>query len=379
MLGRVDSVVLALGAVLCALSSPLPVRAQEPDVAPESSEAPDASETDAEQADDPRVHPSDDDLEFFPDEQHNVSDRELREEGFDPCALNEEGNWIDWLNRKVTKSVCGSARWFDSFFATENEFDSRDSTFGRLGVGAFWDEDDGVDPEFRFRGKWNLPNLENRVQVVAGRGSLDEVLDGEDTSSPAEEFFDEESEWLVGFKYNVQFGNKARLSPSVGASWSSGLDPYVRLRYLYQLPFNENRTQFRLKITPQWQESKGAGYTFRPTIDHTLSDRLLLRFDVSIKDFEERFEGFSYGTYLNLFQKLSRRNALRWKVGLVSQSKLEHQPQDIGGSIAWRTTVYKEIFILESTVGTTFRRRPGEPEREAELILGLVAELKFGR
>ena len=73
------------------------------------------------------------------------------------------------------------------------------------------------------------------------------------------------------------------------------------------------------------------------------------------------------------------RNALRWRVGLVSQSELEHQPQDVGGGISWRTTMYKEILIIESTVGTTFRRRPGEPKREAELILGLVSELKFGQ
>ncbi len=337
----------------------------------------DAVEATGEDLDD--IEPSYDEFDLFPDEQRDVTDQELLDEGYDPCALNEEGNWIDWLNRKVTKSVCGSARWFDSFFGTQNEFENRDSTFGRVGVGAFWDEDDGIDPEFRFRAKVNFPNLENRVQVVVGRGNADEVLDGEDTTSPAEEFFDEEAEWLVGFKYNVQFGNKARLSPSIGASWSSGVDPYVRLRYLYQTPFNNQRSQFRIRITPQWQESKGAGYTFRPTIDHTLSERLLMRFDISIKDFEERFEGFSYGAYANLFQKLNNRNALKWKVGLVSQSKLEHQPQDIGGSIAWRTTLYKEIFSLESTVGTTFRRRPGEPDREPELILGLVAELKFGQ
>ncbi len=366
---------LVLTGIALALLS-LPVAAQQP----EESEPPAAEE---ESNTDPssEVGPSNEHFDLFPDSRTDVSDQELRDEGYDPCALNEEGNWIDWLNRKVTKSVCGTARWFDSFFATQNEFENRDSTFGRLGVGAYWDEDDGIDPEFRFRGKVNLPNLENRVQIVVGRGSADEVLDGEDTTSPAESFFDEESEWLVGFKYNAQFGNRARLSPTIGATWSGGLDPYVRLRYLYQVPFNEQRSQFRIRITPQWQDSKGAGYTLRPTIDHTLSERLLMRFDISIKDFQERFEGFSYGAYANLFQKLNNKNALRWKVGLVSQSKLDipHQPQDMGGSIAWRTTLYKEIFILETTVGTTFRQRPGEPSREAELILGLVAELKFGQ
>ena len=327
-------------------------------------------------------HPAgDDDFEMFPDEAPNMSDDELRAEGVDPCVLNEEGNWVDWLNRKVTSSVCGSARWFDGFFGTQNEWDSRQSTFGRMAVGTYWDEDDGFDPEFRFRAKLELPNMNHRWSAVVGKGDVDEVLDGESIVSPGSDFFDEDSEWLVGFGYNFELGGRTRLSPSIGASFSSGLDPYVRIRYLYQLPFNEDRTQFRLRIVPQWQDSKGFGYTFRTSIDHTLGERFMLRWDVSIKDFEERFEGFSFGTYLNLFHKLNRRNALRYKIGLITQSELDipHQPQDEGGSIAWRLTVYKEILVVETEVGTTFRHRPEEESREAKLIVGLVFELKFGQ
>ena len=347
------------------------------DAEPEDTEAPSSQQKEQEAAEEHRDYDLFPD-EMFPDEAPDVSDAEIRQTGADPCALNEEGNWIDWLNRTVTTSVCGSSRWFDSFFGTQREFEDRDSTFGRLGVGACWDEDDGIDPEFRFRAKWNFPNLENRVQVTLGRGTADEVLDGQDTTSPAEQFFDEESEWLVGFGYHVSLGNRSRFSPSVGASWSSGLDPYVRMRYVYQRPVGEKR-QFRLRFVPQWQESKGFGYTFNLTLERTISQKFLLRSDLSVKDFEEKFVGYSYGAYLTLFQKLNPKNALKYRIGVVSQSQLPYQPQDAGGAIAWRTTVYKEIFIIESLVGTTWRRRPEESSRDPELILGLVFELKFGQ
>jgi hypothetical protein len=340
-----------------------------------------AEPQDPSEVDPPPTEPAEqgeDGFELFPDEAPDLSDEELRSQGEDPCALNEEGNWVDWLNRTVTSSVCGSSRWFDSFFGTQNEFETRQSTFGRLGLGTYWDEDDGFDPEFRFRARLNFPNANNRFHAVMGRGSVDEVLDGEDTSSPAEDFFDEESEWLVGFGYNLNLGGRSRLSPSVGTSWSSGLDPYVRLRYVYQVS-NSERGQFRIKITPYWQETKGLGYTFRPGYDLTLGEKFMVRGDISIKDFEEKIGGFSYGLYLYLFHKLNPRNALRYKVGLFSQSDLEQQPQDVGGGVSWRTTVYKELLVVESAIGTTFRRRPGGREREPELILGLVFELKFGR
>ncbi len=317
-------------------------------------------------------------LELFPDEAPEVSDAELRAQGEDPCALNEEGNWVDWLNRKVTSSVCGSARWFDSFFGTQNEFDNRQSTFGRMGVGAFWDEDDGFDPEFSLRAKWNFPNMENRFNAVVGRGDVEDILEGGESTSPADDFFDAESEWLVGFDYHLELGARSRLSPSVGTSWSSGLDPYVRLRYVFQTSTSE-RGQFRIRVIPQWQKSKGYGYTIRPSYDHTLGEKFMLRLDGSMRDFEEKIGGFAYGAYVNLFHKLSPKNAMRYKIGVFSHSKLRFQPQDVGGAISWRIAVYKEILTIESLVGTTFRHRPEELSREPKLILGLVFEIKFGR
>lgn len=334
-----------------------------------------AAEVEAEPSQEKTTHRG---FELFPDEAPNVSDSELREQGADPCALNEEGNWIDWLNRKVTKSVCGSARWFDSFFGTQREFEDRDSTFGRLGVGAFWDEDDGVDAEFRFRAKINLPNLDDRWQASFGRGSADEVLDGGGAISPGDDYFDDETEWLIGFGYHFTVGNRSRLAPSIGASWSSGLDPYVRVRYTYQVPWGERR-QFRLRLIPQWQESKGYGYSVRATIDRTIAEKLLSRWEFTVKDFEERFVGFRYAAFVNLFHKLSPKNALWYRLGLLSESNLPHEPQDIGLLIRWRTTVYKEILVVESLVGTTFRQRPQERSRDPELLLGLLLELKFGQ
>jgi len=152
----------------------------------------------------------------------------------------------------------------------------------------------------------------------------------------------------------------------------------VRLRYIYQRPIGEER-QFRIRLVPQWQESKGYGYTFNASLERTIANKFLIRSEISLKDFEKRFVGFSYGAYLTLFQKVSPKNAMKYRLGIVSQSKLPHQPQDAYGTVSWRTTIYKEIFTVESLVGGTWRRRPGEAERDPELLLGLIFELKFGQ
>ena len=300
--------------------------------------------------------------------------------GSDICDLNEKGDHlVDWIDRLVTKSVCDTARWFDSFFGTPEEFADRYASFGRLGLGGFWDEDDGFDPETRFRAKISLPAMSEKLQAVAGRGNLDSLLDDDEVSSIDEQFLDQSNDWLLGFDYRVNFGAQLRFSPSAGVTWEGGVDPYARLRFLYQVPFHGRRSQYRLRFTPQWQLSKGLGYVFRVSLDHTLAERTMLRWDVSYKDFQKKFDGLSYSTHLNLFHQLNRRNAIRCKVGVVSQTRLEHQPQDALATVSWRTTVYRETLTVESLVGTSYRRRPGEPEREPELLLGLVFELKFGR
>lgn len=296
----------------------------------------------------------------------------------DPCDLDAEGNFIDWINRTVSEGVCSSSRWFDSFFGTPREFEDSYTTFGRLGLGALWDEDDGVDPRFRFRARINLPKVGRRWDAVLGRVPVEGAPDEEQGSDPAEQFFDEDEEWLAGFRFTARRSSRANLSLNAGASFSGGVDPYVALRYIYQTPFGE-RSQFRLRIAPQWQNSKGLGYTFRPSLDHALSDALLLRWGGFIKDFQERFEGYGYGAFANLFHQIGPRDALRYRMGIKSESELEHQPQDVLGSVSWRTMIYKEILIIESLVGTSYRRRPGEDRREPELILGLLFELRFGK
>lgn len=299
-------------------------------------------------------------------------------EANDPCALEPGGNWIDWMNRAVTRSVCGTARWFDSFFGTLQEYEDREATFGRLALGTLWDEDDGFDPELRFRAKIHFPGMNNRLNAIVGRGSQEQLRDRGNEVLPPDSFSDDDSEWLVGFGYHLARSNRNRVTFNLGTSISRGLDPYLRLRYVHRSSMGPGRS-FRVRLTPQWQNSVGFGFAARVSLDRMLGDRMLLRWGANARNFEDRFDGTAYGMDIQLFQNVAVGRALRYAVGLASQSGLEHQPQDAFVRVTWRESVYREIYFLEAMVGSTYRRRPGEPQREAELLLGLLFELKFGR
>jgi len=298
----------------------------------------------------------------------------------DPCAIGDDGNWIDWMNRRVTKSVCGSARWFDNFFGTSRGDEDRDATFGRIGLGGLSDEDDGFDPVFRFRAKVHFPNMDDRVHAVMGRGNIDDILSEEGpTDPPQEAFFDDESEWLLGFGFRLNQSNRNRFDLSLGTSFSdSALDPYVRLRYIYTQPIF-NQAHLRIRVLPQWQKSLGYGVTAKIGIDRSIGERMLLRWELNGRDFEKRLNGLSYGTNLQLFQSIGIGRAMRYIIGYWGQTGYLHQPEDWGLQVTFRDSIYKEILFIEFLGGVNFRRRDEDPEREAKWLAGLFFELKFGK
>jgi hypothetical protein len=71
----------------------------------------------------------------------------------DPCLPDElQTSWIDWLQRKVSRSVCGSAMWFDGLFGESGLYEEMDATYGRIFLGLWWDERDASGSGWSCRG-----------------------------------------------------------------------------------------------------------------------------------------------------------------------------------------------------------------------------------
>jgi hypothetical protein len=319
-------------------------------------------------------------IEEGPQEQKDSSEQEEGQESeSDPCSLDSEGNWIDWMNRKVTKTVCGSSRWFDGFFGTARGDDERDKTFGRIGLGGRWDEDDGFRDEFRFRARIRFPNMDRRFSGIVGRGTTDELLEDNDAldSAPAE-FFDEDEEWLLGFGYQLRETGRRRVSISIGSSFS-GIepDPYIRFPMIYSRPISE-KSQLRLRLVPQWQNSRGAGALARISVDRHYGEDVMIRWDLKGQKYERRFDGVAYGATMQVFQRIGVGRAMRYLAGIWGESGFENQPEDWGFQTTFRDSIYKEIFFIEVLGGVNFRRREDDPSREPKVLLGLLFELKFG-
>jgi hypothetical protein len=297
----------------------------------------------------------------------------------DPCAVGKRGNWIEWIDQRLTRSVCSTARWFDNFFGSSRA-EERDATFGRVGLGARWDEDDGFDDQLRFRAKFHLPNLEDRVNVFVGRGRT-EALDEEEApndDAARDLFFSDESEWLLGFGVSQLRSADRRASLDIGVRFSSGLDPYSRVSLIQQWHLGARRF-FRARLTPQWRRTRGFGATSSLSLERGIGRDFLLRHTITGQFFDQKFEGIAYTAGTVLYQHLGRGRAIRYGVSASGETDKDVPLQDVGFVITYRHSIYKEALFLEGFGGTRWRRRTLEDGREPKVILGLLVELKFGQ
>lgn len=301
----------------------------------------------------------------------------------DPCAPDavQQEKWLDWIHTKVHRTVCGSALWFDSFFGDARVDDERDATFIRVGAGASWDDREGWDGDYRFRAKVSFPNLENRANVVLGRGSLEEVLSGEaesfdDPAPVLDEADPEETAWLLGLGFVPLRGEKSRIGLDAGVRLEWPPDPYIRANYRYNLRLSSGAL-LRFRQTVFWESVEGVGTTSRLDVDRALGPRFLVRLR-GTGTLSERAEGLRWQTGLQLYQYLGSAGALRWEGILLGETAREVPFRDAKLRLSYRRNVARDWFFVEVRAGVHWPRDELDEERRATPEAGLGFEIASG-
>lgn len=300
----------------------------------------------------------------------------------DPCTPDElQASWIDWLQRKVSRTVCGSALWFDGLFGESDVYEETSATHGRIFLGVLWDERDGLDFKFRFRLKASLPQLENRANIVLGRDDFDSyVSDQTDTSEGLPGSFgdSEEEEWLLGIGYAPVTGRRSRLSIEPGVRLKIPLDPYVKVHYRHNLLTDPNKIQVRFRETLFWRKQDGYGFTSRVDIDRTLSQRFLLRARAA-GTVGEAQRGVDWQTALTLYHYLGGGRALAYMVEVLGETGLEVPVQDYDVRVTYRQPFLRSWLFLELSGGLNWPRKLLDEDREINPGLGVGFEMQYGR
>jgi len=297
----------------------------------------------------------------------------------EPCTVEEleDTEWLDWIHRKVFRSVCSSALWFDSFFGDERVDEQRQVSHGWIRGGLLLDTQEGVRPDARMSVKLALPRLQGRATAYVGRDTesnlISDASDGVEGVPPY--FVETEAEWVVGLGYTPMRSRFRRFRMDAGVTLKWPPNPYLKGRYTADL--HSGRVSLvRYRQTLFWTGDDGVGTTGRLDLERALSPRLMLR-QFNIGTVSQVTEGLKWQSGLALYHYLGPGKALAYLAEIFGESGREESLRDFGLRIIYRQSVAREWFFLQAEPGLSW---PWEEEGQARVAVPgilLAFELSF--
>jgi hypothetical protein len=309
-----------------------------------------------------------------------VDEGELpEEEGGEPAAAEKEP-LLDRTQQTVYNVVNSSAKWFDGFFGATDADREEDVSRGRLNLGAFWDQRDGVRERVRLKARAPLPAAKRRFSLILGRGDVDDIVDGSESSeidSLPDRFNDiEDDDWLLGLGYSRRGGIARGWDFGVGVRLATPLEPYTRATYRWNRNFGD-AWLWRVQPRVFWQSQRGTGASLTNVVDYAYSANWMFR-SLTILQGEDEVEGLGWSQQLVAYQALSSKDALSYTVYANGETRNEVPLLDYGVELRYRKRIAREwLFIILST-RLNWPRELTIEERDINFGIGVEFEMQFG-
>lgn len=300
---------------------------------------------------------------------------------FDLCRQKTgDQELIDETRQLLEETFCGANLWFDSLFGGEPDVENARKVSGRVELSTLYTEFDGLNVKPRLRLRYNLPNLERRVNVFLGRDDRDEVVeDRQEGFAIRSAVFglETEEEWLAGLGYSPPGRWGSKLDFRVGGRLKTSPEVFAQARYRRNF-FRGASNVWRVRETVFWENREGFGSTTSLDFDHVLSRNLLFRWG-NVGTVSESTEGMTWRSASVLYYNLHRSRALATELFLRGATAAEVKLREYGARAVYRQPVGKPYLFGDLIVGYTWPREERDQPREGSAMVGLGLELLFGR
>jgi hypothetical protein len=300
--------------------------------------------------------------------------RELCREG----APVEQG-LLDNSRRVLAETFCGATLWFDGLFG-ELDVENARAVSGRVELSTIYTEADGTEPRARLRLKYDLPNLDRRVNLFLGRDDRDDFVQGrQEGFAIRSSVFGVETEdrWLAGLGYSPPGRWKERLDFRVGGRLSSSPEVFVQGR-LRRNVFLGERSVWRLRETVFYENRDGFGSTTSADFDYVLRRTLLFHWG-TVGTVSEATDGLDWRSATVLYQNLGSRSALAYELFLRGSTGSDVEVREYGARGVYRRPLNREWLYGELIGGYTWPRESLDERRQGSVLVGFGLELLFGR
>lgn len=298
----------------------------------------------------------------------------------DLCRQAPEGEMLDEARRLLEQTFCGATLWFDGLFGGEPDLESAREVSGRVELATLYTEFEGLEVKGRLRLRYDLPNLERRVNLFLGRDDRDEFIEDrrEGFAIRSSVFgLETQEKWLAGLGYSPPGRWRNRVDFRVGGRVKSSPEVFAQARYRRNV-FVGTRNVWRFRETVFWENREGFGSTTSVDFDRVLRRDRLFRWG-NIGTFSESTEGVAGRSAVVAYRNLRRLRAVAGELFVRGATQAEVKLQEYGTRAIYRQPVGKPYLFGELIVGYTWPRFERDQPREGSAMLGLGVELLFGR
>ncbi|MEM1412453.1 MAG: hypothetical protein AAGH19_08840 [Pseudomonadota bacterium] len=298
----------------------------------------------------------------------------------DGCDGNYESpNWQEDTQEFFRDISCHTFRWADGLFGDEVDY-PEEAVNGLTVLGLSWNEYEGWDTRTRFRVRAPLPNMDNRFDVILGRGDEDAFIS--DTQAQDSVFYNPgvidrggDDSLLLGL------GGRRRGADRKGWDWSLGARlrappvPYVRLRYYWFHIFSPE-TDLRFRQTFFWRSDDGFGTTTRGDLSHAFRPQDVMRWEAvaTLNEVSPGVEWYVGQTWFHLMRDRRAFSVLAFANGETDGVGV----REAGFNFIFRQPFTRDWIWLSYGPSATWPRFFPEDERELSLGFSVQLEMEFG-
>lgn len=291
-----------------------------------------------------------------------------------------ERQLLDETRRVLEETFCGATLWFDGLFGGEPDLENAREVSGRVELSTLYTEFEGFTANGRLRLRYDLPNLERRVNIFLGRDDRDDFIEDrrEGLAIRSSVFgLETQEKWLAGLGYTPPGRWSQRVDFRVGARVKSAPEVFAQTRYRRNV-FVGTRNVWRFRETVFWQNREGFGSTTSLDFDRVLRHDFLLRLG-SVGTVSESTEGLAWRSAALAYHNLRGLRAVAGELFLRGSTNADVKLNEYGTRAIYRQPVGKPYLFGELIVGYTWPRFERDQPREGSAMLGLGLEFLFGR
>lgn len=251
--------------------------------------------------------------------------------------------WWDRAQSYFSQRACTPAVWFDRFFGDQRQEDVA-TALVRVIPSIQYSDRDLDDPGVSLKARFNLPNLEDRFNIVVNDDDVEAagLLPGE-VERPSQANQRELRDSSAALRYLVQLADRSGLDFDVGLRSEAKF--FARGRYFRSWQLTPV-VQTRFTQSAFFRDGEGFGEVSLLEVERLMSEDMLLRWSTQATVSEE-VNGLELRDGIQLYRQLDADRAISWNLAMTVDSDPAWKANEYATSIRYRQRAFRSWFFYE--------------------------------